>query len=50
MAINNTTVHDSSVRYYFLSINLPVEELAKIIRNTLANREQSTLGIRYVLL
>ena len=50
MAINNTTVHDSSVRYYFSSINLPVEELAKIIRNTLANREQSTLGIRYVLL
>ena len=32
MAINNTTVHDSSVRYYFSSINLQVEELAKIIR------------------
>ena len=32
MAINNTTVHDSSVRYYFSSIDLPVEELAKIIR------------------
>lgn len=32
MAINNTTVHDDSVRYYFSSIDLPVEELAKIIR------------------
>lgn len=32
MAINNTTVHDNSVRYYFSSIDLPVEELAKIIR------------------
>lgn len=31
MAINNTTVHDNSVRYYFSSIDLPVEELAKII-------------------
>ena len=32
MAINNTTVHDNSIRYYFSSIDLPVEELAKIIR------------------
>ena len=32
MAINNTTVHDNSVRYYFSSIDLPVEELAKLIR------------------
>lgn len=32
MAINNTTVHDNSVRYYFSSIDLPVEELAQIIR------------------
>ena len=32
MAINNTTVHDNSVRYYFSSVDLPVEELAKIIR------------------
>lgn len=32
MAINNTTVHDDSVRYYFSSTDLPVEELAKIIR------------------
>lgn len=32
MVINNTTVHDNSVRYYFSSIDLPVEELAKIIR------------------
>lgn len=32
MAINNVTVHDNSVRYYFSSIDLPVEELAKIIR------------------
>ena len=32
MAINNTTVHDNNVRYYFSSIDLPVEELAKIIR------------------
>ncbi len=30
--INNTTVHDNSVRYYYSSIDLPVEELAKIIR------------------
>ena len=33
MAISNTTVHDNSVRYYFSSIDIPVEELAKIIRN-----------------
>ena len=32
MAINNTTEHDNSIRYYFSSIDLPVEELAKIIR------------------
>ena len=32
MAINNTTVHDNSVRYYFSSIDLPVEEIGKIIR------------------
>lgn len=32
MAINNTIVHDSSFRYYFFSINLPLEELAKIMR------------------
>ena len=32
MAINNTTVNDNSVRYYFSSIDLPVEEIAKIIR------------------
>lgn len=32
MAINNTTVHDNSIRYYFSSIDLPIEELAKIIR------------------
>lgn len=32
MAINNTTVHDNSIRYYFSSIDLLVEELAKIIR------------------
>ena len=31
-AINNTTIHDNSVRYYFLSIDLPIQELAKIIR------------------
>ena len=32
MAMNNTTIHDDSIRYYFSSIDLPVEELAKIIR------------------
>ena len=32
MAINNTTVHDNSIRYYFSSVDLPIEELAKIIR------------------
>ena len=32
MAINNTTVHDNSIRYYLSSIDLPVKELAKIIR------------------
>ena len=32
MSIHNTTVHDNSVRYYFSSTNLPIEELAKIIR------------------
>lgn len=32
MAINNVTVHDNSVRYYVSSIDLPVEELGKIIR------------------
>lgn len=32
MVINNTTVHDNSIRYYFSSIDLPVEELAQIIR------------------
>lgn len=36
MAINTTTVHDNSVRYYFSSIDLPVEEIGK---KTLANRE-----------
>lgn len=30
MAINNTTVHYSSIRYYFSSIYLPAEELAEI--------------------
>ena len=32
MAINNTTVHDNSIRYYFSSVDLPIEELARIIR------------------
>lgn len=32
MVINNTTVHDNSIRYYFSSIDMPVEELAQIIR------------------
>jgi len=32
MAINNTTIHDSKTRYYVSSIDLPVEELGKIIR------------------
>lgn len=32
MAINNVTVHDNSVRYYFSSIDLPVKELGQIIR------------------
>ncbi len=32
MAINNTTVHDNSVRYYFSRIDLPVEKIGKIIR------------------
>lgn len=32
MAINNTTVHDDSIRYYFSSIDLSVEELGKIIK------------------
>lgn len=32
MAINNTTVHDNSIRYYFSSIDIAVEELARIIR------------------
>lgn len=33
MVINNTTVHDNSTRYYFSSVDLPIEELSKIIRN-----------------
>lgn len=32
MAINNTTIHDNSVRYYFSSTDIPVKDLAKIIR------------------
>ena len=32
MAINHTTVHDNSIRYYVSSIDIPVEELGKIIR------------------
>lgn len=31
--ISHTTVHDHSVRYYVSSVDLPVEELAKLIRN-----------------
>lgn len=33
MVINNTTVHDNSTKYYFSSVDLPIEELSKIIRN-----------------
>lgn len=32
MAINNTTVHDNKIRYFVSSIDLPAEELGKIIR------------------
>lgn len=32
MAINNTSVHDNSIRYYVGSIDKPVEEISKIIR------------------
>ena len=32
MAINNVTIHDNSVRYYVSSIDLPAEDLGKIIR------------------
>ena len=33
MVITLTTVHDNSVKYYVSSLDLPVKELAKIIRN-----------------
>ena len=32
MAINNTTVNDNKIRYFVSSIDLPAEELGKIIR------------------
>lgn len=32
MVIYNTTVHDGGIRYYVSSVDLPVEELAKVIR------------------
>lgn len=32
MAINNTTVHDNKIRYFVSSVDLPVEDLGKIIR------------------
>ena len=32
MAINNVTIHDNSVKYYVSSVNLPADDLGKIIR------------------
>ena len=32
MAINNVTIHDNSVRYYVSSVDLPAENLGKVIR------------------
>lgn len=31
MLINNTTVHDNSVRYYFSSLDLPVKEFEELL-------------------